>query len=130
MELLNQLKRDSQGLVGAIVQDADTHEVLMFAFVNDEAVRKTIETGKAHYWSRSRGKLWLKGESSGNVQEIVEIRIDCDMDCLLYKVRQKGAACHEGYRSCFFRKVEPGGDTLAIQGDRLFDPAEVYGKKG
>ena len=117
----------SNGLLPAIAQDHATGEVLMLAYINAEAWRKTIETGKAHYWSRSRGKIWLKGESSGNVQMIKEIRIDCDGDTVVYKVEQLGgAACHTGHRSCFFRKVQDGG--LVVIGVPVFDPAEVYKK--
>jgi len=95
------------GLVPAITQDAVTKEVLMLAYMNREAWEKTLGTGLAHYWSRSRGKLWKKGETSGNVQEVLEIRVDCDADCVLLLVNQSGgAACHTGKRSCFYRKVE------------------------
>ncbi|MEM4472992.1 MAG: phosphoribosyl-AMP cyclohydrolase [Archaeoglobaceae archaeon] len=93
------------GLIPVVVQDFNSKEVLMLAYANEEAIRKTIETGYAHYWSRSRKKLWMKGESSGNVQRIVEIRVDCDCDSLLYIVEQKGNACHTGNKSCFFRRL-------------------------
>jgi phosphoribosyl-AMP cyclohydrolase len=117
----------SGGLVPAIAQDADTGDVLMLAWMNREAYDETLRTGRACYYSRSRGKLWRKGEESGNVQEVREVRIDCDADTILLKVHQVGgAACHEGYRSCFFRRVEPGG--LRTLGERLFDPAQVYKK--
>lgn len=110
----------------AIVQDHLTGEVLMLAYINEQAWRMTLETGKAHYWSRSRNKLWLKGESSGHVQQVREILVDCDEDTVLFKVEQQGgAACHKGYRSCFFRRVE--GDALTITADRVFDPKKVYG---
>ena len=116
------------GLVPAIAQDAGSGEVLMQAYMNQEAWEKTCETGIAHYWSRSRNKLWKKGETSGNVQQVEEIRIDCDEDCVLLKVRQiGGAACHEGYRSCFYRQVTPEG--LQVVGERVFDPAQVYNKQ-
>jgi phosphoribosyl-AMP cyclohydrolase len=108
-------------LVPAIVQDAQTGEVLMLAYMNREALAKTLETGKAHYWSRSRGKLWLKGESSGHFQKVVEARIDCDQDAILLKVRQEGGACHTGYRSCFYRDLEGN-----VVGEKVFDPDEVY----
>jgi len=108
-------------LVPAVVQDAETGEVLMLAYMNQEALAKTLETGKAHYWSRSRGKLWLKGESSGHFQKVVETRIDCDQDAILLKVEQEGGACHMGYRSCFFRDLE--GEVV---GEKVFDPDEVY----
>ncbi len=100
------LKFNRDGLIPVIVQDVKTKEVLMLAYANKEALRKTFETGYAHYYSRSRKKLWKKGEESGNVQRIVEIRVDCDEDAILYIVEQKGVACHTGNYSCFFRKLE------------------------
>jgi len=113
------------GLVPAVVQDDETGEVLMLAFMNREAWTATLETGNATYYSRSRNKLWVKGESSGNVQKVREIRIDCDDDTVLLKVKQiGGAACHTGYKSCFFRKVENG--ELKTIGEKIFDPKEVY----
>jgi phosphoribosyl-AMP cyclohydrolase len=115
------------GLLPAIVQDAESGEVLMLAFVNEEAWEKTLETGKAHYWSRSRKQLWQKGETSGHVQLVKEIRLDCDLDTLLFKVKQLGgAACHEGYATCFYRRFE-GGDLRIVE-ERVFDPKEVYRK--
>jgi len=123
---LNFSKTD--GLIPAIAQDHKTGEILMLAYINEESWRLTLESGIAHYWSRSRGKLWKKGESSGNVQEIREIRIDCDDDTVVFKVNQIGdAACHTGYRSCFYRVVK--GDDLVVDGERVFDPDDVYGKK-
>ena len=121
--------KDSKGLLPAIVQDFQTGEVLMLAYINALAWEKTLETGKAHYWSRSRNSLWLKGESSGHVQLIKEILVDCDADTVVYKVEQLGgAACHTGYRSCFYRKVN--GENLVIhEAERVFDPQAVYGKK-
>ena len=101
--ILDQLKFDANGLLTVIVADAENSELLMVAFANREALRRTLETGKMHYWSRSRRKLWLKGESSGHTQDVRELRIDCDGDAVLVKVDQKSGACHEGYRSCFFR---------------------------
>ena len=113
------------GLLPAIVQDCRTSEVLMLAYINEEAWRQTVATGKAHFWSRSRGKLWLKGETSGHVQLVREILVDCDQDTVVFKVEQVGgAACHEGYRSCFFRRVSDRG--LEIIGEKIFDPAKVY----
>ncbi len=101
----------------------------MLAYINEEAWLKTLQTGKAHYWSRSRNTLWLKGETSGNVQVIKEILVDCDEDTVVYRVEQLGgASCHKGYRSCFFRKVE--GDNLIVLGTPVFDPARVYCKQG
>ena len=115
------------GLVPAIAQDAATGQVLMLAWMNREAFEETVRTGRVCYYSRSRGKLWRKGEESGNVQEVREIFIDCDADTILLKVHQiGGAACHEGYASCFFRRVE--GDKLQVVGERLFDPKQVYKK--
>jgi phosphoribosyl-AMP cyclohydrolase len=115
------------GLVPAIAQDADTGEVLMLAWMNREAFEETLRTGRACYYSRSRGRLWRKGEESGHVQEVRGVFIDCDADTILLKVHQiGGAACHEGYRSCFFRKVQ--GDEFAIVGQRVFDPKQVYNK--
>ena len=115
-----------QNLVIAIAQDYKTSEVLMVAYMNEEALQKTIETKKAHYWSTSRQKLWLNGESSGTFQHVEEIRVDCDEDAVLIKVSQKGGACHEGYESCFFRKVVDG--NLEIVGNKVFNPDEVYDK--
>lgn len=113
------------GLLPAIVQDCASNEVLMLAYINEEAWRRTISTGKAHFWSRSRGKLWLKGETSGHVQLVREILVDCDEDTVVFKVEQVGgAACHKGYRSCFFRRVS--GQRLEIVGEKMFDPAKVY----
>lgn len=120
--------KSSDGLIPAIVQDDKTGEVLMLAYINESAWKKTNETGKAHYWSRSRNKLWLKGESSGNVQIIKDILVDCDRDTVVYKVEQLGgAACHKGYPSCFFRKIDAG--ELKVYQEPVFDPEEVYGKK-
>ena len=115
------------GLVPAIAQDADTGDVLMLAWMNREAYEETLRTGRACYFSRSRGRLWRKGEESGNVQEVRGVYVDCDADTILLKVHQiGGAACHEGYRSCFFRRVE--GEGLQVVGERVFDPAKVYKK--
>lgn len=115
------------GLLPAIVQDYNSNEVLMVAYINEEAWQKTLATGKAHYWSRSRNKIWLKGESSKHYQMIKEILVDCDEDTVVYKVEQLGdAACHKGYRSCFFRRVE--GDLFKVKDEPVFDPREVYKK--
>ena len=117
------------GLVAAIAQDADTGEVLMIAWMNREAFEETVRTRRAAYFSRSRNRLWRKGEESGNVQEVRSIHIDCDADAVLLKVTQLGgAACHEGYKSCFFRELTDG--ELRTVGERVFDPSTVYGKKG
>jgi phosphoribosyl-AMP cyclohydrolase len=115
------------GLVPAIAQDAETGRVLMLAWMNQEAFEETVRTRRAVYFSRSRGKLWRKGEESGNVQEVREICVDCDNDTVLLKVHQiGGAACHEGYPSCFFRRLEDG--ELHVVGERVFDPKQVYKK--
>jgi phosphoribosyl-AMP cyclohydrolase len=115
-------------LLPAIVQDYQTNEVLMLAYINKQAWEKTLETGKAHYWSRSRNKLWLKGETSGHVQIIHQILVDCDDDTVVYKVEQLGgAACHTGHRSCFFRELD--GDDFVTREKKVFDPKVVYGKK-
>ncbi len=128
MQDLEDLKYDAAGLIPAIVQDADTGEVLMMAYMNRESLADTIRTGKTHFWSRSRKKYWMKGESSGHVQDVVGIYMDCDKDTLLIKARQHGAACHEGYKSCFFRERQADGEWKVIA-ERLFDPAKVYGSK-
>jgi phosphoribosyl-AMP cyclohydrolase len=115
------------GLIPAIAQDAGTGEILMLAYMNEEAWEKTLSTGIASYWSRSRKRLWIKGESSGNVQHVKEIRVDCDADTVVLRVEQMGgAACHEGFPSCFYRRVE--GDELVVIQERVFDPEDVYGK--
>jgi len=115
------------GLIPAIAQDAASGQVLMLAFINQQAWQKTLETGEAHYWSRSRQELWHKGGTSGHVQKIKAIYVDCDLDAVVYQVEQiGGAACHTGMRSCFHRRVE--GDALVSEGERVFDPKEVYGK--
>lgn len=125
MDKLDFAKGD--GLLPAIVQDHLSGEVLMLAYINEAAWLKTLETGKAHYWSRSRNKLWLKGESSGHVQLVKDILVDCDADTVVFRVEQiGGAACHKGYGSCFFRKVENG--AFAVKGQLIFDPREVYKK--
>jgi phosphoribosyl-AMP cyclohydrolase len=117
----------SGGLLPAVAQDADTKQVLMLAWMNREAYEETLRTRRAVYFSRSRNRLWRKGEESGNVQEVHAVYLDCDADTILLEVRQVGgAACHEGYASCFFRKVTPDG--LEVIGERLFDPATVYKK--
>jgi phosphoribosyl-AMP cyclohydrolase len=128
MNLINELDFEkNSGLVTAIAQDHATGEILMVAFMNEEAFRRTVETGEVVYWSRSRRKLWHKGEESGNVQRLKSIHIDCDGDAILLKVEQiGGAACHTGRRNCFFRKVD--GDRYIDVGVKVFDPDEVYKK--
>lgn len=122
-------------VITAVAQDAETNEILMLANMNKEALIKTIQTGKAHYWSTSRNKLWLKGESSGHFQEVSEILVDCDMDAIVLKIKQKGAACHEGYKSCFFRRLNTQNsididdikdEDVEIILKRLVNPEDVY----
>jgi len=127
MKTLN-FNKATDGLLPAIVQDHKTLEVLMVAYINNVAWEMTLKTGKAHYWSRSRNALWLKGETSGHVQIICNILIDCDEDTVVFQVEQLGdAACHTGHRSCFYRRLE--GDQLVSLGEKVFDPDTVYGKK-
>ena len=117
-------------LVPVIAQDEATGDVLMLAYMNQQAYEETLQTGRVCYYSRSRKRLWRKGEESGNVQELKSVFFDCDADTLLVKVNQiGGAACHEGYRSCFFRRIDPATSEIEIVGERVFDPAEVYKKK-
>lgn len=122
MQVPQNLKFDANGLIPVVVQDAENNEVLMVAYMNQEAVQRTLQTGRATYWSRSRQQFWVKGETSGHVQTVREMRVDCDQDCLLLKVEQVGAACHEGYRSCFFRRVTEDGENLETVGERLTNP--------
>lgn len=132
-----QPKFGPDGMVPCITVDDATGEVLMFAFMNAESIAQTVETGKATFWSRSRGKVWVKGEESGNVLKVVDLYVDCDQDVLLLRVRNAGpGACHNGYRSCFYRKLAPGANfsdpeslKLEFAADRAFDPATVYKKK-
>ena len=116
------------GLLPVIVQDSESGEVLMCAFMNEEALAKTLETRRMYYYSRSRGKLWMKGETSGHVQEVQEVLIDCDEDAAVFKIRQVGgAACHTGYKSCFYRRLERDGGLTQVAQERVFDPEQVYG---
>ena len=126
MKFLDEIKFDDKGLVPAVIQDYQNGEILMLAYMNRESLQKTLSSGKTHFWSRSRQKFWLKGESSGHVQEIKEVFIDCDMDTLVFKVDQKVAACHMGYRSCFYRKIE--GEKLTVVGEKIFEEGDVYQK--
>ncbi len=114
MQVLQGLKFDANGLIAAVVQDAVNGQVLMVAYMNEEAVKRTIKSGRVTFWSRSRQKYWVKGETSGNIQVVQELSVDCDQDCLLVKVEQTGAACHEGYRSCFYRRIAADGDSLEV----------------
>lgn len=124
--LLDAVKYDDDNLVTAIAQDAADGTILMVAYMKEHTLRQTLKTGIMTYWSRSRQEVWTKGQSSGNVQEVQEVRIDCDGDALLFKVKQHGdAACHTGHRSCFYRQYEDG--DLKDEGELVFDPDEVYG---
>src|SRR3954451_6892931 len=125
---LDELKFDANGLIPLIVQDAKNNQVLMMAWMNREALELTLTTGKVHTYSRSRGRLALKGESSRHFQHVKEFWADCDRDVVLVKVEQDVAACHEGYRSCFHRKYERGARDWRIVGERVFDPQAVYKK--
>ena len=122
---IDALKFDDQGLIPCVAQDADNGEVLMVAYMNRDAVLQTVSKGVACYWSRSRQKAWIKGESSGHTQEVLEVRTDCDRDVILLKVKQNVAACHKGYRSCFFRQLQSNAEWQDT-GDRVFDPDQVY----
>jgi phosphoribosyl-AMP cyclohydrolase len=122
------LKYDADGLVPAVVVDAKSRQVLMVAYMNETALLETVRTGKTHFWSRSRRKYWMKGESSGHTQDVQAVYADCDKDTVLVEVTQHGAACHEGYFSCFYRRLNDDGDWDVIA-EKVFDPDEVY-KKG
>jgi phosphoribosyl-AMP cyclohydrolase len=127
MEWVDNIKFDSNGLVPAIIQDYRNGEVLMLAYMNRESVLKSLSSGRTCFFSRSRQSLWVKGESSGHVQTIKEIYIDCDLDALIFKVDQAVAACHTGYRSCFYRKIE--GEELKTVGIKVFEEEKVYKQK-
>ncbi len=119
------LAYNDAGLIPAVIVDAENRQVLMMAWMNAESLAKTIQTGKTHFWSRSRGKLWMKGESSGHFQQVRAIFADCDRDTLVIEVIQHGAACHEGYRSCFYRKLDADGNWQVVA-EKVFDPEKVY----
>ncbi len=117
------------GLIPAVVQDWRSGEVLMLGYMDPEALRNTRRTGRMHYYSRSRQGPWMKGETSGHVQEVKEILVDCDRDAMVFKVNQVGgAACHTGYNSCFYRRLEEGGQLTLVKEEKVFDPEEVYGR--
>jgi len=124
-QAIEELIYNDAGLIPAVIVDAENRQVLMMAWMNAESLAKTIQTGKTHFWSRSRGKLWMKGESSGHVQNVQAIFTDCDKDTLVIEVTQHGAACHEGYRSCFYRKLDADG-TWQVVAEKVFDPKKVY----
>jgi phosphoribosyl-AMP cyclohydrolase len=122
--LLDAVAFDADGLVPAIVQDTETDQVLMLAYMTADTLRETLDTGRMVYWSRSRQEKWVKGQTSGHVQTVEEVWVDCDGDTLLFKVQQEGGACHTGYRSCFYRRADNG--TLVADGKKVFDPDAVY----
>ncbi|MDD1774692.1 MAG: phosphoribosyl-AMP cyclohydrolase [Methanobacterium sp.] len=128
-ELNYRLHIKGQDLIIAVAQDFETSEVLMVAFMNQQAFQETLKTGKAHYWSTSRNQLWLKGESSGHLQMVEQILTDCDKDAVILKIRQEGAACHEGYYSCFYREIRESDGELLLIKEKLFQPENVYGEK-
>ena len=130
MSFYDQLKFDeTTGLIPAIIQEQKTGRVLMMAWMNRSSLEKTISTGKTHFWSRSRKKFWMKGESSGHTQAVKDIAFDCDGDTILIQVEQIGAACHEGYKSCFFRSVDGGNGDSKVTEPQLVPPDQIYGKK-
>jgi len=127
-ETVQGLKFAADGLIPAVIVDQETKQVLMVAYMNETSLRETIRTGKTHFWSRSRQKYWMKGESSGHTQDVQAVYTDCDQDTIVFEVVQHGAACHEGYYSCFFRRLTPEGGWDLV-GQRVFDPADVYKDK-
>jgi phosphoribosyl-AMP cyclohydrolase len=129
MSFYEKLKFDGNGLIPAIIQEQGTGRVLMMAWMNRASLQETLRTGKTHFWSRSRQKFWMKGEESGNTQTVREVAFDCDGDCLLIQVEQHGPACHEGYKSCFFRSVDGQGEAFHTTDTRMLTPEQMYGKK-
>jgi len=127
MNFEEKIKYNADGLVPAIIQDIEDGTVLMMAWMNKDSLKATMDSKKTNFWSRSRQKYWVKGESSGHTQEVQEVYYDCDADTLLIKVKQHGAACHVGYRSCFYTQVDFDGSEKII-GEKLFNPDDVYGK--
>lgn len=120
-------KYDDKGLIPAVIQDAGTGEVLMVAYMNQESLKRTLETKKTHFFSRSRNKYWLKGESSGHFQVVKEVLTDCDKDTLVIRVEQTGGACHLGYKTCFVNRIDDQGDLAAVTQEKVFDPGSTYG---
>lgn len=127
-ETVKDLRYDAAGLIPAVIVDAETRQVLMVAYMNDTALLETVRTSKTHFWSRSRQKYWMKGETSGHVQEVRAVYTDCDRDTIVVDVVQQGAACHEGYYSCFYRRLNDDGKWEVV-GERVFDPDKVYKDK-
>ena len=128
MKILKEVKFDERGLIPAIIQEVGGGQVLMMAYMNRDSLEQTLITGFTHFFSRSRNRIWKKGEESGHVQRVKEILYDCDGDTILIKVEQEVAACHTGHRSCFFRRYDPSSDQIGEVEPSLFDPREVYGK--
>src|SRR5437764_11122378 len=128
MSFYDKLKFDANGLISAIIQEQKTGRVLMMAWMNRASLEKTVESRKTHFWSRSRQKFWMKGETSGHTQEVKDVSFDCDGDTLLIQVEQIGAACHEGYRSCFFRSAHDKGATVKVTEPQLKSPEAIYSK--
>ena len=128
MQFIKELKFDENGLIPVIIQDEKTCEVLMMAYMNKLALKKTINSGTTHFYSRKRKKIWKKGEISGHTQEVKEIFLDCDNDCILIKVKQKIAACHNGYKTCFYRKLERDG-KIKVVFKKVFEPKDIHGEK-
>ena len=129
MNFYDKLKFDTNGLIPAIVQEHGIGRVLMMAWMNRASLEKTVQTRKTHFWSRSRQKFWMKGETSGHTQKVKDVAFDCDGDTLLIQVEQIGSACHEGYKSCFFRSVERDGVAFKVTEPQLETPEEIYGRK-
>jgi phosphoribosyl-AMP cyclohydrolase len=129
MSLYDQLKFDANGLIPAIIQEQSTGRVLMMAWMNRASLEKTIESGKTHFWSRSRQQFWMKGETSGHIQTVKDIAFDCDGDTLLIQVEQVGSACHEGYKSCFFRSAGASNGSVRVTEPQLETPEQIYGHK-
>jgi phosphoribosyl-AMP cyclohydrolase len=129
MSFYDQLKFNPEGLIPTIVQEQSTGRVLMMAWMNRASLEKTLETGRTHFWSRSRQKFWMKGETSGHVQQVQDVAFDCDGDTLLIQVEQTGTACHEGYKSCFFRSASKDGRAFRVTEPQLETPEQIYGKK-
>ena len=129
MNFVEKLKFNADGLIPAIVQEQSSGRVLMMAWMNKASIETTLSTGRTHFWSRSRQKFWMKGESSGHVQTVKDVAFDCDGDTLLIQVEQIGAACHEGYQSCFFRSIEGDGVSFKTTEAQLETPEQIYGKK-
>ena len=125
---MQEFKFNADGLIPAIIQDQDTGEVLMLAYMNPEAVKRTLEEKRTVFYSRSRKTYWVKGESSGHTQKVVQVLTDCDQDTLLIRVKQKGGACHLGYRSCFVHEMDPTGKIVRVTQEKIFDPKKTYGK--